>query len=399
MMVLKKFSMLSYTRRKDDALQGGPGLRSLHKWLSRPHDSRMRLRGGKDSLGFLFLFELMTSRSNLKILPSDDPFNWGALLMRMMPVDDWAGKSGSSQSGDVLLSVLRCMANNPGLVRNNKEFPIFEDKRRFKMSTMFRGSNHLQTLLKSCKEFLGKHQHDIHWPQLRACPRQQARGGSRDTFRHYEPPIMIRYRSAIEVISQDRTLVAPRVPDYLCDCRVLRAVEFEGNRISLEEIAAFAGQPLVYLGKDQLSADGGSTNGLDDYVIRRTRAEDGLDLLPETLPFDVSISEHPSSRTTVARAILSRVEEDVGEYARAENTGTELYLCNFETRQKCMDLANIVLSNEAGKGSSHRGFLKDLLSALVRMHTKDSRFMNRQHNRYYVWQIMLIQILPEVQLR
>ena len=53
--------------------------------LSLRTDSIMRLRGGKDSLGFLFLYELMTNKAMLKILPNDDPYNWGCVLLRMMP--------------------------------------------------------------------------------------------------------------------------------------------------------------------------------------------------------------------------------------------------------------------------------------------------------------------------
>ena len=53
--------------------------------LSLHTDSIMRLRGGKDSLGFLFLYELMTNKAMLKILPNDDPYNWGCVLLRMMP--------------------------------------------------------------------------------------------------------------------------------------------------------------------------------------------------------------------------------------------------------------------------------------------------------------------------
>lgn len=37
----------------------------------------MRLRGGKHSLGFLFLYELMTGSLNIKILPHDSPFTLG----------------------------------------------------------------------------------------------------------------------------------------------------------------------------------------------------------------------------------------------------------------------------------------------------------------------------------
>ena len=77
------------------------------------------------------------------------------------------------------------------------------------------------------------------------------------------------------------------MPDYLCDRRVLRPVEFEGNRITQEDVDAFAGQPLVNLGKDQHVAAGASPKGLDNYVVRRTeggreeRAAEGGGQVPE----------------------------------------------------------------------------------------------------------------------
>ena len=77
--LLKKFTTLSYDKRKPDTIQGKFGLKNLNVWLSRSKDSIMRLRGGKDSLGFLFLYELMTNRAKLQILPNDDPYNWGKL--------------------------------------------------------------------------------------------------------------------------------------------------------------------------------------------------------------------------------------------------------------------------------------------------------------------------------
>jgi hypothetical protein len=205
--VIKKFTTLTYEKRKDDAIQGKNGLQCLQTWLNRPRDKIMRLRGGKDSLGFLFLYELMTNRAKLKILPNDDPYNWGCVLLRMMPPMDWADKwrknksgqmvpdstnsRGNGGNGDVLLSILRCMANNPVIVKD-KSFPLYEDNRKFKFSKMFRSNNVLQTLLKSLKEVFGKRKNEIKWPALQAVGKGQSRGGSKDGFNHYEPPTMIR---------------------------------------------------------------------------------------------------------------------------------------------------------------------------------------------------------------
>ena len=57
---------LSYSKPKEEQLAGLPALQLLNKWL-RP--GRLRLRGGKDDLGFLFLYELMTGAVRLCVLP------------------------------------------------------------------------------------------------------------------------------------------------------------------------------------------------------------------------------------------------------------------------------------------------------------------------------------------
>ena len=54
---------------------------------SRCGDS-LELSGGRDALGFLFLYELMTASLNVRILPADSPYVLGALLVRLMPSRD-----------------------------------------------------------------------------------------------------------------------------------------------------------------------------------------------------------------------------------------------------------------------------------------------------------------------
>ena len=378
--ILKKFTTLSYDKRKPDTMQGTPGLRSLHTWLSRPRDTIMRLRGGKDSLGFLFLYELMTNRAKLKILPNDDPYNWGCVLLRMMPPIDWADKwrqrngrkvadvtnsKGGGGGGDVLLSILRCMANNSHIVKDDN-FPLFEDKRGFKFTTMFRSSNVLQTLLKALKETFSKKKSLIRWPALQAVGQGQSRGGSRDAFNHYVPPIMIRYRSAMELFKVDRTLVAPRVPNYLCSKRVLRPIEFEGCRVTERDLLDFANRPLEHV------VDGVE---IGHYVVEKSRSDEGLPALSTDLPFDVDLSKHPNARSSVADTILHRLTEDVSNYAVSQNNCTEVRLAGgFSSLEEC---ANIVQNPTSSVAEETLTFLDDLRKTLSTAHKRDSDFMKR----------------------
>ena len=48
----------------------------------------MGLLGGAHTVGFLLVYELLTSNLDTRILPTDDPFELGSLLARMMPPED-----------------------------------------------------------------------------------------------------------------------------------------------------------------------------------------------------------------------------------------------------------------------------------------------------------------------
>ena len=73
---------MSYSRPSDST--GAPTINALDKWL----EHGLELSGGKDALGFLFLYELMTASLNMRILPTDSPYILGALLVRVLPHRD-----------------------------------------------------------------------------------------------------------------------------------------------------------------------------------------------------------------------------------------------------------------------------------------------------------------------
>ena len=285
----------------------------------------------------------------------------------MMPPSDWADKwkkgsggrkvpeSNNSKagggSGDVLLSVLRCMSNNPTIVKD-AGFPIFEDKRGFKLTTMFRSSNVLQTLLKQLKDVFHKKQQEIRWPALLALG-GGSRGGSKDMFNHYVPPIMIKYKSGLELLKADRTLVAPRVPNYLCDRKILTPIQFEGSTITQEDLIHFSNRPLEII----LQAENGQESvTLDSYVIEKTRDDEQLPPLSTELPFNVDISKHPNSKSSVADAIISRLKEDVSNYATSENSAKDIRLVGgFSSLNECA-----LMLKDANLASSKITFLSDL---------------------------------------
>ena len=63
-----RLSTLSYVRPDDSS--GASTIGAINRWL----EHGLALSGGRDSLGFLFLYELMTASLKIAILPSDSPY-------------------------------------------------------------------------------------------------------------------------------------------------------------------------------------------------------------------------------------------------------------------------------------------------------------------------------------
>jgi hypothetical protein len=97
-----KFSKVSYKRPVD--VSGAPAVGQLHRWL----ENGLRLSGGKDDLGFLFFYELMTGTLQFTLVGGDNPYFLGCLLLRLLPPKDY-------QDTTLTMSILRVLARNPTL--------------------------------------------------------------------------------------------------------------------------------------------------------------------------------------------------------------------------------------------------------------------------------------------
>ncbi len=64
-----KFAAISYKRPAETNI-GTQLATSINKWL----ENGLALHGGKDDLGFLFFYEMMTGTLPLKLAPTDDPY-------------------------------------------------------------------------------------------------------------------------------------------------------------------------------------------------------------------------------------------------------------------------------------------------------------------------------------
>lgn len=97
-----KFSKVSYKRPTE--VSGAPAVGQIHRWL----ENGMKLSGGKDDLGFMFLYELMTGSMQFTAVTGDNPYYLGSILTRMLTPKDYMDTS-------LTMSMLRAMARTPGL--------------------------------------------------------------------------------------------------------------------------------------------------------------------------------------------------------------------------------------------------------------------------------------------
>ena len=126
---------------------------ALDKWLTHG----LKLSGGRDEKGFLFLYELMRGDLLFKIHTNDSGHALGCMLMRMLDAED-------TQKKGFLMSVLRVLMHNPQLARH---LPRFEDDRKVKFSVMFRGQEVLTKLIEKVTAVMREHEHagKLCWPQ------------------------------------------------------------------------------------------------------------------------------------------------------------------------------------------------------------------------------------------
>ena len=271
-----RFATLSYSR--PDETLGGATITCLDKWLN----NGLTVGGGKDGLGFLLFYELMTGSLSLKILPTDSPFILGALMVRMLPPAEFRKK-------DQLMAILRMLTYNPHLAR---DMPKFADTRKFKMSKkVLKNSEMIKSLFLGVKEFLLAHQAHVKWPKQRP---------------PFKAMVMLKVPNMAELLSQQRLWLSAHVLDFACDNRSLNPVR--SGVVSFDEpaISAFAGTPLAPL-------------GIATYISERPKAgvsADGASLLPD-------VTAHGAGDNPLAAAMLARLRADLEQYQAISRQGTD----------------------------------------------------------------------------
>ena len=294
---LKKMGVLNYARPREEELLGVEGAKHLRYWLRKG----MRLTTGGQSLGFLFLYELMTCKVQFRLLSADNTYNWGSILLRMLPTKD------TVRSKSVFNSILRILAFNGNLC---DDAPEYKDTRRFKLATVFRGQNIIQRLIKACREYFTKAEKkgELLWPEIHP---------------DYVQPTSIVLGTVAELENTDRLLTAPRASNSGLSKQYLRPVPpvtAHGSKVevTMRDIASFSSLPLASI-------------GLKKFMIARSRQQRGDPLIPPEVPFKVE--KHPiTGKSSVCRSLLARLVNDKQFYANDQNKGRTPELTGFSLK-------------------------------------------------------------------
>jgi hypothetical protein len=283
--ILSKFDNVSYRRPQESV--GIATITALNKWLSHG----LKVRGGRDDLGFLFLYELLTSTISIRILPHDSPHNLGSLLIRLLPDKEWQQRSA-------LMSVLRVMSRNPSLCTGHTgaECPkvvVDGGSNMSIMSMMFKGlDNAYSRTIKEVLPYMVRKRDQIEWH-------------APDYLTVYSLPNTAAVDTAPNL---PRNLLTATSANFACALRFLRTGAV-GNDMSV-----VCGRTLEPI-------------GLDAFIVQQTREQQGLQPVSATMPYD--LSAHPAARSHIARTMLKRLTDDAAHYSQEANGAVDLKLRMF----------------------------------------------------------------------
>ena len=329
---IASLTKVSYKRPKD--LKGLEAVQQINRWL----DNGLRLRGGKDDLGFLFFYELMTKTVSVKILDEDNTYYLAASMIRMLPDQD--------MTPSIMLSILRVLSRNPALV-TDPNIP----KTAIKGGGFFfkGGDNPFGKLLQQWQQWLTK---KISEPQV------NLDWVAADAGKMIELPMTVPVPNPLAL---PRDMICPRLTNVNNSRMEVGVKPDAGNTgkkipgLSTEDLKQFSAQPMSIL-------------DLVQYVAMTTRQQKELPAVGHEMPFDVG--EHPIARNSMSRATLDRLKNDTNDYASQQNEGTEAELLRF-LEKNCHQYVQEPNSPAANEAIEH---VKRLLQQLMEIQQKDTSY-------------------------
>lgn len=292
--------------------------------------------------GFFFIYDLMTNAFNLSIIPDDSGFGVGSILFRLLPVDNVIG---------IQHTLLRVMDLHESL---NAEMPKFEDKRKMKLP-VFAGMDIFQAHVKACCQFIKSRQAELNLPRLafvQHVPLSPPLTLTVSLFMN-NPELSEMYR---------RNWILPRVLDFDNPSRMLTLRSIPANLTSTSP-AHFNENDLAILALTPLL-----TAQLKDFTTLKSYVERGE--LPVDSRTPLTVLEHPLSRSHIARTSLTRLEQDIVDYANDESS-TLMPMMEFSAAVKASGGSNIGEVIPKVKG---------IIDALTKLRDNDSTALKKGIN-------------------
>ena len=274
--ILSKLSLSKYTR--PEPCTGPEAISQLSQILDQ-----------EKNMGFFFIYDLLTEAHVMRILPDDPSSSIASVLFRFLSDDFISGLQGV---------ILRVLETHPELV---KKMPIYEDKR--KLTDMLKGASILQTHIKNAAAVIQANLADVNVSRMLI-----------DGPAH-QPPTLVEAAPTLQESSDffdGRSWLNPRVIDFACARRKLSSgmVPLKLRQLAahytLSEVAHLVDQPLQAI-------------DLNTYIEQKTLVARGEAAV--TSQSHLRVMDHPSSNSHIARTAVSRLEQDIADFARDENAG------------------------------------------------------------------------------
>lgn len=267
----------------------------------------LSVHGKKSSLGFIFLYEMMTGTLPVRILPNDSSYNWACVLLRLFSPKKF-------EKTQTMMSILRILANNPDLV---KAVPKYEDDRKHKVSVMFRGQQVVKKLLEKCNSVMQKHAASIQWPAKMPMPWNPGT--------HISAPLTVPPQSL-------RRWLAPRNTEFSLRSREYAPIE----------LAALSG---IAVGHDRIEASHFAGLPLGTFVDKYVTTSTSNQALSGETRLDVQ--QHVAARSAMARAMVDRMKMDAQFFAQQENKRQVHALDTSQTASLISELQDAVRADAA----------------------------------------------------
>eukprot|EP00667_Euglena_gracilis_P000067 EG_transcript_67 len=322
---LQYFQQSAYARPLPEELQGQAGLQFLEKCIA----GGLKTKGGKENLGFLFLYELLTGSLTMRVTEEDTSHAWGAILLRLLPAKETAEKSHT-------MSILRVLAQNRHLAH---QIPKFKDERKIKTEVFLPGQGVLKGLMKDITKFLEANKGDIRWPV---------------PGKPYEHPASTR---VVPSPASYHWFSVPIVPEMACNARTLRpmVIPAPGGAVGLEvsssDVLAFGTVPLSVL-------------GLNQWVVDRPPSQQ------QPLEVPLSVARHSSAKTHSSLTLMNRLKDDVTFFAQRHNQKPEAQLLQLSESEVVALVRNVEAINAAGYQ------IQQLVKQMSQLCVKDQQFVH-----------------------